>query len=94
MLYKSPNKWSESQKERAAIVFAEYPEIKIVYSLSQKLRKIYNSSIDKAVAIKKLAHWYNDMQNLGIRSFNTIMNTIKSITRDQSQNLGGNVKIN
>lgn len=77
LLYKSPNKWSESQKERATIVFEEYPEIKTVYLLSQKLRNIYNNNTDKAVAITKLAHWYSDVENLGIKSFNTIMNTIK-----------------
>ena len=77
LLYKSPNKWSESQKERAAIVFEEYPEIKTVYYLSQKLRNIYNNNTDKSIAITKLAHWYNDVENLGIKSFNTIMNTIK-----------------
>ncbi|SHN80453.1 Transposase [Flavobacterium fryxellicola] len=77
LLYKSPNKWSESQKERAAIVFEEYPEIKTVYFLSQKLRNIYNNNTDKSVAITKLAHWYNDVENLRIKSFNTIMNTIK-----------------
>lgn len=77
LLYKSPNKWSVSQKERAAIVFDKYPEIKTVYLLSQKLRNIYNNNTDKAVAITKLAHWYNDVENTGIKSFNTIMNTIK-----------------
>jgi transposase len=77
LLYKSPNKWSESQKERAAILFEEYPEIKTVYYLSQKLRNIYNNNNDKTVAITKLAHWYNDVEKLDIKSFNTIMNTIK-----------------
>ena len=77
LLYKSPNKWSESQKERATIPFEEYPEIKTVYYLSQKLRNIYNNNTDKTVAITKLAHWYNDVENLGIKSFNTIMNTVK-----------------
>ena len=77
LLYKSPNKWSESQKERATILFEEYPEIKTVYYLSQKLRNIYNNNADKIVAITKLAHWYNDVENLGIKSFNTIMNTVK-----------------
>ena len=77
LLYKSPNKWSESQKERAIILFEEYPEIKTVYYLSQNLRNIYNNNTDKTVAITKLAHWYNDVDKLGIKSFNTIMNTVK-----------------
>ena len=78
LLYKSPNKWSVSQKQRAVILFDEYPEIKTVYWLSQKLRNIYSNNTDKTIAITKLAHWYNDVENLGIKSFNTIMNTIKN----------------
>ncbi|WP_366184197.1 transposase [Flavobacterium ovatum] len=77
LLYKSPNKWSESQKERAKILFQEYPKIETVYYLSLKLRNIYNKNTDKSVAITKLAHWYNDVEKLEIKSFNTIMNTIK-----------------
>jgi transposase len=77
LIYKSPNKWSESQKERAKILFQEYPEIETVYYLSLKLRNIYNKNTDKSVAITKLAHWYNDVEKLEIKSFNTIMNTIK-----------------
>lgn len=93
LLYKSPNKWSESQKERATIVFTEYPEIKTVYFLSQKLRNIYNNNTDKAIAITKLAHWYNDVERLGIKSFNTIMNTIK-INYDSILNYFGNRSTN
>jgi transposase len=77
LLYKSQYKWSESQKERAVILFKEYPELKQAYLLSQQLRNIYNNNTDKAVAITKLAHWYNNVENLRIKSFNTIMNTIK-----------------
>ncbi|NRT17136.1 transposase [Flavobacterium sp. 28A] len=77
LLYKSPNKWSDCQKQRAIIVFAEYPEIKTVYYLSLKLRNIYNKNTDKLIAITKLAQWYNDVEKLEIKSFNTIMNTIK-----------------
>ncbi|WP_217424438.1 transposase [Flavobacterium sp. 28A] len=93
LLYKSPNKWSESQKDRATIVFEAYPEIKTVYFLSQKLRNIYNNNTDKLIAIKKLAHWYNDVERLGIKSFNTIMNTIK-INYDSILNYFGNRSTN
>jgi transposase len=76
-LYKSLNKWSGSQKERAVILFKEYPELKEAYLISQQLRNIYNNNTDKAVAITKLAHWYNNMKNLRIKSFTTIMITNK-----------------
>ena len=93
LLYKSSNKWSESQKDRATIVFEAYPEIKTVYFLSQKLRNIYNNNTDKLIAITKLAHWYNDVERLGIKSFNTIMNTIK-INYDSILNYFGNRSTN
>ncbi|WP_366187512.1 transposase [Flavobacterium ovatum] len=59
------------------MLFQEYPEIETVYYLILKLRNIYNKNTDKSVAITKLAHWYNDVEKLEIKSFNTIMNTIK-----------------
>ena len=93
LLYKSSNKWRESQKDRATIVFEAYPEIKTVYFLSQKLRNIYNNNTDKLIAITKLAHWYNDVERLGIKSFNTIMNTIK-INYDSILNYFGNRSTN
>ena len=63
LLYKSQYKWSENQKERAVILFKEYPELKEAYLLSQQLRNIYNNNTDKAIAITKLAHWYNNVEN-------------------------------
>lgn len=58
LLYKSKEKWTDTQKERAQILFELYPEIKTAYNLSQQLRSIYNNKSDKNVAMPKLAHWY------------------------------------
>ena len=38
LLMMSPNKWTDTQKERAAILFREYPEIEKAFSLSHSLR--------------------------------------------------------
>ncbi len=35
LLFKSPEKWTASQKERAMLIFQRYPEIKKAYYLSQ-----------------------------------------------------------
>ena len=45
LLFKSPEKWSESQKLRAKILFKEYPDLKQGYSLTHSLRMIYNMNI-------------------------------------------------
>ena len=37
LLFKSPDKWSKSQKERAAILFAQYPDLKEAYGSPAKV---------------------------------------------------------
>lgn len=76
LLFKSPNNWSNSQKARAQILFAQYPDIQKAYSLTHQLRMIFNLTKDKGVAYTKLAHWYNDVTDSGFKSFNTISATI------------------
>ena len=76
LLFKSPDNWTKNQKVRANILFKEYPEIEQAYKLSNQLRIIYNSSIEKGVAMTKLAKWYDQVEKSGFKSFKTIMNTI------------------
>jgi transposase len=78
LLFKSPDKWSNTQKTRAKILFAQYPDIKQAYSLTHSLRMIFSLTKDKAVAYTKLAKWYNDVTNSGFKAFNTISATIYS----------------
>lgn len=76
LLFKSPEKWTETQKKRARILFAQYPDIYKAFSLTHKLRLIYSKTHDKAVAYTKLARWYNDVTDSEFKSFNTISATI------------------
>lgn len=76
LLLKSPNKWSNSQKIRAQILFAQYPDIQKAYSLTHQLRLIFNLTKDKRVAYTKLAHWYNDVTDSDFKAFNSISATI------------------
>ena len=76
LLYKSPEKWTESQKVRAHLLFEIYPDIAQAYSLSHKLRLIYSKTKVKGVAYTKLARWFNDVQKSGIDTFRTIEDTI------------------
>lgn len=76
LLFKSADKWSPSQKQRAKILFAQYPDIKKAFDLTHDLRLIFSKTKDKAVAYTKLAHWYNKVTDSGFRSFNSITATI------------------
>jgi transposase len=76
VLYKSREKWTENQNERAQMLFGLYPDIKKAYSLSQQLRGIYNNNNDKHIAMTKLAHWYRNVEESGFKNFNILLNTI------------------
>lgn len=75
LLYKSPSNWSESQKERADILFKLYPDIEQAYVLTNTLRVIYNQKIEKSLAMTRLAHWFKDIEESGFKSFNTLLKT-------------------
>lgn len=77
LLFKTPKKWTESQKQRALILFTQYPDIKQAYELSCGLSDIYNRKIEKSVALTKMAIWFKDAEESGIKSFNTIKRTFE-----------------
>jgi transposase len=76
LLFKSPEKWSEKQKQRAKILFKEYPDIQKAYSLTHSLRMIFNKNTIKDAARLSLAKWYHQVAEAEFKSFNTIAATI------------------
>ncbi len=82
LLYKSREKWTLSQSQRASILFSQYPDLEKAYQLTDSLRKIYNRNIPKSLAMTKLAHWFNEVEESGFESFSTLRKTIKNHYRD------------
>lgn len=78
LLFKSTEKWTEKQKQRAQILFEQYPDIKKAYNLTHRLRMIFSHTKEKGVAYTKLARWFNEITESGFKSFNTISATIYS----------------
>lgn len=78
LLFVSGEKWTQKQKDRAQILFDQYPDIKKAYSLTHSLRMIYSHTKSKGVAYTKLAKWFNDVTDSEFKSFNTISATIYS----------------
>ena len=76
LLYKSREKWSESQCQRARILFENYPDIEKAYGITDQLRQLYNQRISKEIAMTKLAHWFRDVENTEFKSFRIIIRTI------------------
>ena len=76
LLFKSPEKWTNSQKLRAEILFENYPDLKQAYSLTHSLRMIFSKNTIKDAARPSLALWYNKVAESGFKSFNTIAATV------------------
>lgn len=76
LLFKSADKWTESQRRRAGILFGQYPDLKEAYSLSHSLRMIFSKNTIKDAARLSLARWYNKVDDSGFKSFNVIAATL------------------
>ena len=76
LLFKSPEKWTPSQKERARILFERYPDLEQAYSLTHSLRMIFSKNTIKDAARLSLARWYNNVDESRFKSFNVIAATL------------------
>lgn len=76
LLFKSADKWTNKQKQRASILFELYPDIRKAYRLTHSLRMIFSKTKVKGVAYTKLAKWFNNVTDAGFKSFNTISATV------------------
>jgi transposase len=75
LLFKSPEKWTDSQKRRAGILFELYPKLKAAYGLCHSLRMIFARNTVKDAARLSMARWYNKVEEAGFHSFNVIAAT-------------------
>jgi Transposase and inactivated derivatives len=62
LLFKGENKWTTRQRFRAEILFRYYPSLESAYKLTMELKSIYEHTKDKAIALTKLARWYEKIE--------------------------------
>jgi len=72
LLFKSDSKWTPTQRQRAELLFARYPDIEQACKLSMELGWIYHKTKDKGVALTRLAKWYDKVEKTEFKTFNTI----------------------
>ena len=82
LLFKSESKWTDNQKERAKVLFENYPDVKLSYDLSQKLSWVYENTDNKTYALTRLAKWHEQVRQANFKTFNTISKTIELNYRD------------
>lgn len=78
LLFKKPNRWTSSQRERAEILFKQFDDIKQLYYLTQQLGQIYSTNYHKDVARAKMALWFNKVEEWNYPQFNTVIETFKN----------------
>jgi transposase len=78
VLYKKPNSWTDSQKERAQLVFGRFPDLKKAYDLALELSSIFTSTTEKIYGLTRLAKWHEKVRQSGFKSFNTVARSIEN----------------
>ena len=77
LLSVSADKWTESQKHRARLLFELYPDIKQAYGICHSLRCLFNDkNLTKQTAQKRLMQWYNKVADFDDLNLSTVSATI------------------
>ena len=93
LLFKSSSKWTNSQKERAVVLFETFPELQSAYDLTMCFRGIYETSKTREEAEHRLMEWFQTVDTSTFDSFKTIahylqdhIDTILNYFPDRSTN--------
>jgi len=78
LVFMPQSRWHESQRERATILFKEFPRIKQAYDLSMLFRGCYENASNKVEATILLEQWYAKVKASGLEEFILVADTIKA----------------
>ena len=76
ILVKKKESWTESQQQRAAILFKRYPEIEHAYHQTLAFRNIYEDR-NIGSAKTRFNNWIQEIMEKEIKEFFTVANTVK-----------------
>ena len=78
LLFKPENQWTVRQRQRAVILFREFPELSEAYKLAICFRNVYQSSKTREHAQQQLTTWYKQVSEKNYDSFVTVAEYLKS----------------
>lgn len=78
LVFKPSSKWHSSQKERADILFKQFPSIKKAYDLSMMFRNCYEQAQSKEEAHVAFGKWQFKIAESDIDEFLIPSNTVKA----------------
>lgn len=76
ILAKKATDWTKNQKQRADILFREFPAIKKAYHHTMEFRNIYENTT-KITATEKMESWIKKTEDLKIKEFNSAVFSIQ-----------------
>lgn len=77
IIAKKEVQWTENQRERADILFEQYPDIHKAYKHTLAFRSIYEVR-DRATAEQRFNEWIEDTFKKELKTFYTTANTVKT----------------
>lgn len=81
LLFKSPTKWTPSQRERAEILFEKFSELKKGYDLTMMFRGIFEVTKTQEKAKERMENWFQKVSESHFPHLISAANTVQ-------QNLG------
>lgn len=77
LLMVSADKWTDSQKQRAAILFENHPRLQQAYSLAHSLRMRYSKKhSDPILGYESIRQWIKEARESAIEAFATVADTM------------------
>ncbi len=77
LLFKTENKWTDSQAQRAKLLFELYPDLEKAYNLSLSLRNIYQQARSRQHAFQLLVQWRKKIQKEQLEPFFKVVNSLE-----------------
>lgn len=77
LLFKPESQWTIRQKERAVVLFQEFPDLHEAYKLSMCFRNVYQSSKTKEAARQRLTQWYKHVEEKNFDVFVSVAEYLK-----------------
>lgn len=76
IIAKKQSEWTENQKQRAKLLFENYPLLHDAYKHTMEFRNIYEEQ-SKEIASEKFSNWIIKTKSLNLTVFNTAANSLK-----------------
>ena len=77
LLFKPNSKWTDQQKQRASILFKEYPELETAHNLSMMFRNCYENSNTREEAKTSFDKWHRKIEEKNIDEFLSASESIR-----------------